>query len=113
MKRCMDITGSLSAIVLGAPVFLAIAALIKLTSKGPVLFRQERVGQYGRKFTFLKFRSMYVNNDHAIHREYVKSLIAGVCGFKRSSRPEAESLQAHERPAHHLDWRIPAENQPR
>jgi lipopolysaccharide/colanic/teichoic acid biosynthesis glycosyltransferase len=77
MKRCVDITGGLSAIVLGAPVFLAIAALIKLTSKGPVLFRQERVGQYGRKFTFLKFRSMYVNNDHAIHREYVTSLIAG------------------------------------
>jgi lipopolysaccharide/colanic/teichoic acid biosynthesis glycosyltransferase len=77
MKRCLDITGSLSAIVLGAPLFLAIAALIKLTSKGPVLFRQERVGQYGRKFMFLKFRSMYVNNDHAIHQEYVKSLIAG------------------------------------
>ena len=54
-----------------------IAVLIKLTSKGPILFRQERVGQYGRKFMFLKFRSMYVNNDHAIHREYVKSLIAG------------------------------------
>jgi lipopolysaccharide/colanic/teichoic acid biosynthesis glycosyltransferase len=77
MKRCLDIAGSLSAIVLGAPLFLAIAALIKLTSKGPVLFRQERVGQYGRKFMFLKFRSMYVNNDHSIHREYVKSLIAG------------------------------------
>jgi len=35
------------------------------------------VGQYGRKFTFLKFRSMYVNNDHGIHREYVTNLIAG------------------------------------
>ena len=77
MKRCLDIAGSLSAIIVGAPIFLVIAVLIKLTSKGPVLFRQERVGQYGRKFTFLKFRSMYVNNDHAIHREYVKSLIAG------------------------------------
>jgi exopolysaccharide biosynthesis polyprenyl glycosylphosphotransferase len=77
MKRCVDITGSLCAIALGAPLFLAIATLIKLTSKGPVLFQQERVGQYGRKFTFLKFRSMYVNNDHAIHREFVKNLIAG------------------------------------
>lgn len=77
IKRCVDIAGSLSAIILGAPLFLVIAALIKLTSKGPVLFRQERVGQYGRKFTFLKFRSMYVNNDHGIHREYVTNLIAG------------------------------------
>jgi exopolysaccharide biosynthesis polyprenyl glycosylphosphotransferase len=77
MKRCVDIAGSLSALVVAAPAFLAIAAFIKLTSKGPVLFRQERVGQYGRKFTFLKFRSMYVNNDHAVHREYVKNLIAG------------------------------------
>lgn len=76
-KRCVDVTGSLFAIILGAPLFLAIAALVKLTSKGPVFFRQERVGQYGRKFTFLKFRSMYVNNDHSIHREFVKSMIAG------------------------------------
>jgi lipopolysaccharide/colanic/teichoic acid biosynthesis glycosyltransferase len=76
-KRFLDISGSLTALVLASPLFLAIAAAIKLTSKGPVLFRQQRVGQYGRKFTFLKFRSMRVNNDHGIHREYVKNLIAG------------------------------------
>ena len=50
---------------------------IKLTSKGPVLFRQVRLGQYGKKFTFLKFRSMYVNTNSAIHEEYVKRFIAG------------------------------------
>lgn len=77
VKRCMDIAGSSAAILLASPLFLAIAATIKLTSKGPVLFRQQRVGQYGRKFVFLKFRSMYINNDHGIHREYVKNLIAG------------------------------------
>jgi lipopolysaccharide/colanic/teichoic acid biosynthesis glycosyltransferase len=76
-KRLLDIGGSLAAIVLASPLFLVIGAVIKLTSKGPVLFRQQRVGQYGRKFTFLKFRSMYLNNDHGIHREYVKNLIAG------------------------------------
>jgi len=76
-KRLLDISGSLAALVLASPVFLAIGVAIKLTSKGPVLFRQQRVGQYGRKFSFLKFRSMYVNNDHEIHREYVKNLIAG------------------------------------
>lgn len=77
VKRCVDVTGSLAAIAVAAPIFVGIAALIKLTSKGPILFRQDRVGQYGRKFTFLKFRSMYADNDPGIHREYVKSLIAG------------------------------------
>jgi lipopolysaccharide/colanic/teichoic acid biosynthesis glycosyltransferase len=77
VKRSMDITGSLFAFLLLAPVFLAIAIAIKLTSKGPIFFRQPRVGHYGRKFTFLKFRSMYFENDHAIHEEFVKQLITG------------------------------------
>ena len=77
VKRCIDIAGSLSAIILASPLFFAIAAAIKLSSKGPIFFRQQRVGQYGCKFTFLKFRSMYVNNNQAIHEEYVKNLIAG------------------------------------
>lgn len=76
-KRCLDIAGSLTALIFLLPLFFVIAAAIKLTSKGPVLFRQQRVGQYGRRFTFLKFRSMYVNNNHELHKNYVKSLIAG------------------------------------
>lgn len=76
-KRLLDVSGSLAALVLASPLFLAIGVAIKMTSKGPVLFRQQRVGQYGRKFSFLKFRSMYVDNDHGIHQEYVKNLIAG------------------------------------
>jgi exopolysaccharide biosynthesis polyprenyl glycosylphosphotransferase len=77
LKRLMDIVGSLVALILAVPVFLAIAIAIKLTSKGPILFRQRRVGQYGKSFVFFKFRSMYVNNDAGVHREYVKRLIAG------------------------------------
>lgn len=76
-KRSLDIAGSSLALIVGAPVFGAIAVAVKLSSKGPVLFQQQRVGQYGKRFTFLKFRSMYVANDHAIHEEFVKTLIAG------------------------------------
>jgi exopolysaccharide biosynthesis polyprenyl glycosylphosphotransferase len=75
LKRSMDIFGSLVGLLLLSPLFLIIAILIKATSKGPVLFRQERYGQYGRKFVFLKFRSMFVNNDDSIHRTFIKKLI--------------------------------------
>jgi lipopolysaccharide/colanic/teichoic acid biosynthesis glycosyltransferase len=77
IKRIMDIGGSALALLLFAPVFLVIAVAIKLTSNGPIFFRQKRVGQYGVPFVFLKFRSMYHNNDSSIHEEYVKNLIAG------------------------------------
>jgi exopolysaccharide biosynthesis polyprenyl glycosylphosphotransferase len=77
LKRAMDIVGSALALLLGAPVFFAIALAIKVTSKGPVFFRQRRIGQHGEPFVFLKFRSMYVGNDAGIHKEYVTQLIAG------------------------------------
>jgi len=77
MKRVMDVIGSFAALICLSPVLLAIATAIKLTSEGPILFRQKRIGQYGEPFTFLKFRSMRVNNDAREHREYVQKLIAG------------------------------------
>ena len=77
LKRIIDLAGAALALLLGAPLFLLIAVALKLSSPGPVLFRQARVGRYGRQFTFLKFRSMYVNNRADIHKEYVKQLIAG------------------------------------
>jgi len=76
-KRLIDVLGSLALLVLLSPIFLVIAAVIKLTSRGPVLFRQQRIGEHGTPFTFLKFRSMYVNNDASKHKEYVRQLIAG------------------------------------
>jgi len=75
-KRAMDAAGSGLGLLLLSPLFLIIAAAIKLTSEGPVFFRQKRVGQFGQLFTMLKFRSMYANNDHAVHKEYVLKLIA-------------------------------------
>jgi lipopolysaccharide/colanic/teichoic acid biosynthesis glycosyltransferase len=77
LKRAMDIFGSLVALIAFLPAFAIIALLVRLTSKGPVLFCQKRVGQYGREFNFFKFRTMYVDNDSEIHREYVTKLIAG------------------------------------
>jgi lipopolysaccharide/colanic/teichoic acid biosynthesis glycosyltransferase len=74
-KRLMDIIGSSFAIALFAPALVALAAWVKLGSKGSVLFRQERIGYGGRAFTMLKFRSMYTDNDPSIHKEFVKNLI--------------------------------------
>ncbi len=76
-KRVMDVAGSLLLLTTLAPVMLATAIAVKLSSEGPILYRQQRVGQYGKPFTFLKFRSMYVNNDCSVHQKYVMQLIAG------------------------------------
>ena len=62
-KRAIDIVGSFAGMVLLSPVFLAIAAAVKFTSPGPVIFTQTRVGRYGRHFKFYKFRSMYVDAE--------------------------------------------------
>jgi len=77
MKRMMDILGSVLALVLFSPVFLLSALAIKATSEGSIFFRQRRIGQHGKSFVFLKFRSMYVNNDAGVHKQYVQQLIAG------------------------------------
>jgi lipopolysaccharide/colanic/teichoic acid biosynthesis glycosyltransferase len=76
-KRAIDVLGSALGLLIGSPLFLVIASAIKFSSKGPVFFRQQRVGQYGAPFVFLKFRSMSVDNDCGIHRDYVRALISG------------------------------------
>lgn len=75
VKRTVDIVGSAMALILCAPLFLVIALAIKLSSKGPIFYRQLRVGQSGRTFTFLKFRSMYVGNDSSVHKEFATQFI--------------------------------------
>jgi len=77
IKRAVDIVASSMALLILSPIFLAIAVAIKVSSPGPILFRQKRVGQYGVPFTFLKFRSMYSVNDSQIHMEYITRFIAG------------------------------------
>ncbi len=63
LKRFFDIATSFVALALLSPVLLTAAALVKLTSRGPILFRQARVGLHGRTFHMLKFRSMVANAD--------------------------------------------------
>jgi len=63
IKRCIDIIGSLFGIILSSPVMLITAILIKIESEGPVIFKQERVGQNGRHFFMYKFRSMCVDAE--------------------------------------------------
>ncbi|MFP4163559.1 MAG: sugar transferase [Chitinispirillaceae bacterium] len=74
-KRVVDIAGSLAAFILFLPVFLIVPVLIRFDSRGPVFFRQERIGLNGKKFILYKFRSMRVDGDDSIHREYVRRLI--------------------------------------
>ena len=71
VKRGLDVLGSLALLIVLSPVMLLIAALVKATSRGPVFFRQVRIGQRAQPFTMLKFRSMRTNAGHGIHQDYV------------------------------------------
>jgi lipopolysaccharide/colanic/teichoic acid biosynthesis glycosyltransferase len=71
----MDIVGSVAGILIFSPFFILIPIAIKITSRGPVLFQQKRVGQYEKTFMFLKFRSMYASNNEEVHKEFVHNLI--------------------------------------
>ncbi|MEA2204445.1 MAG: hypothetical protein QOE77_1221 [Blastocatellia bacterium] len=98
-KRTFDLILTILALTILAPVWLVIALLIKLDSRGPVFYKQERVGMDGRVFLFYKFRSMRVGSDDAVHREFQRQYISG--------RPET-NLGDEERPVYklHRDVRI-------
>ena len=89
VKRAFDIVASATALLLLSPLLIGTALAIKLTSKGPVLFKQERVGLHGRKFHMLKFRSMVVNAEE---------LRAKLAAKNEQTGP---GLQDAARPAHH------------
>jgi lipopolysaccharide/colanic/teichoic acid biosynthesis glycosyltransferase len=96
-KRAFDILGAATLLVLLLPILLSIALLIRLTSPGPVLFRQQRVGRGGRLFCFYKFRTMYQNTDPTPHREYYARLVRGdalasVGSFKLTRDPRVTSF---------------------
>jgi exopolysaccharide biosynthesis polyprenyl glycosylphosphotransferase len=80
LKRTLDVLGALAAIVALAPLMVATAIAVRLSSPGPVIFKQLRLGRRGVPFAFYKFRSMYCNADDRIHRDYVATLIKGDLG---------------------------------
>ena len=76
-KRALDVLGALVALTVLSPIILAAWMLIRLTSPGPAIFRQTRVGQGGAPFVMFKFRSMRTDVDDRAHRDFVASLIDG------------------------------------
>ena len=96
IKRAMDIFGSLFALLLFSPVMLVVSILIKLTSKGPVIFKQERVGLHNRKFMMYKFRSMVVQSETDERKEWTTkndSRVTGIGKFiRRTSIDELPQL---------------------
>ncbi len=74
VKRTVDVVGSSVLLVLTSPLFLYSSIRIKLDSPGPIFFRQERVGQNGKRYTLLKFRTMRVGTDPEAHRAFIRSV---------------------------------------
>lgn len=74
-KRALDIFGSLVGLFLFIPLFLVISALIKIVCPGPIFFKQDRIGYGGRKFQFIKFRTMKVDCDTKEHQKHLACLI--------------------------------------
>jgi lipopolysaccharide/colanic/teichoic acid biosynthesis glycosyltransferase len=70
-KRGLDIAGSLAMMLLFAPIMLVSLLAVRLSSPGPILLRQVRIGRRGEPFKMLKFRTMYVNAGHGIHQDYM------------------------------------------
>lgn len=89
VKRMIDFAGSAILLLLLSPMLGVIAAIIKLTSKGPVIFEQERLGQFGARFKCLKFRTMYTNNSPKIHQEYIRQFISGVKDCANTNKVQA------------------------
>ena len=68
MKRCFDVVASLFGLIALFPIFILVAIVVKVTSCGPILFRQQRVGRHGKHFELFKFRTM-INDAEAFGRE--------------------------------------------
>jgi lipopolysaccharide/colanic/teichoic acid biosynthesis glycosyltransferase len=87
VKRWLDVVLAGAALVVLSPVLAAVALAVRLTSPGPVLFRQERLGLAGQPFVMLKFRTMHVGRSDAAHRSYVTRLLTEECPTTGGTAP--------------------------
>jgi lipopolysaccharide/colanic/teichoic acid biosynthesis glycosyltransferase len=78
LKRLLDVVVALTVLIVLLPVLLTIALLVRLSSPGPIIFKQQRLGRDGRRFGFYKFRTMVAHNDPSAHQAYSTALIRGV-----------------------------------
>lgn len=85
VKRYLDILLSLIALIILFPVILIISVLIKITSSGPILFKQKRIGYLGKNFTMFKFRTMYQVKDEKIHKGFINDFIKNNDQLNQSS----------------------------
>lgn len=76
-KRALDVTGALLSLALLSPILLLMALLIRLTSRGPVFYRGTVIGRHGRAFTYYKLRTMYVDRDDRVHRQFIARYVSG------------------------------------
>ncbi|MBN1352213.1 sugar transferase [candidate division KSB1 bacterium] len=77
IKRILDLCGAALGLAISSPLFIIIAFIIKISSKGPVFFKQHRIGYKGKKFTMLKFRSMREGSSEKPHKDYISKLLTG------------------------------------
>jgi len=91
-KRAIDVTGAAVGLVLLAPVMLTVALLVRLTSPGPVLFRQLRLGLGGRPFYVLKFRTMVIDAERRLAELEAKNEAAGGVLFKIRHDPRVTPI---------------------
>ncbi|GAA2650859.1 sugar transferase [Paractinoplanes durhamensis] len=75
MKRALDLVGAGLGLLIISPLLVVIWLAVRLTSPGPAIFKQERLGLGQKPFTMYKFRSMTTGNSDAIHREYVSQML--------------------------------------
>ena len=76
-KRTLDLAASATGLLLTSPILAVVALAVKLESRGPILFRQQRLGLGGRPFTCYKFRTMHLGAEQERHRDHVRQLIRG------------------------------------
>jgi exopolysaccharide biosynthesis polyprenyl glycosylphosphotransferase len=88
LKRLLDMAGSAFGLLLASPLMLITAFIVKISSPGPAIFKQVRLGKKGVRFPFYKFRSMYWKADDRVHQEYVTNLIEG--NLDRINQGDAE-----------------------